>query len=375
MKIEKISQDEFLKNNRITEEDFRAADISYELLRAIGIRHEEKMEELNKEAEHMAARLQSIKEVHSVRWRVKDPEHLMAKIIRKRKTKPNKYDLINPDNYTQIITDLIGVRVLHLFKNEWLDIHKKILDLWNQNETPVAYTRKGDDEELNVSYVENGCKVDLHPAAYRSIHYIISSNFTKREILCEVQLRTIFEEGWSEIDHRIRYPNFSEDRTISYYLQMFNRLAGSADEMGTFINLLSDTLKQQEQIIAEKNKEQEALREETYRLMEQLGAKDKSHEEIINKLKNRIDQLSGSIRPKTQLIDFNQVSNLGLPSLQAYEAIFKGWDQEHYKKLVDASKIFAKSMTKPSLPLKVNLKELGKAKIEHGKSEKEGEDK
>lgn len=66
--------------------------------------------------------LQQVNEVHSVRWRIKQPEHLMAKIIRKRNNGAEKYNKISVDNYQKIVTDLIGIRVLHLFKKR-LAVH------------------------------------------------------------------------------------------------------------------------------------------------------------------------------------------------------------------------------------------------------------
>jgi len=36
------------------------------------------------------------------------------------------------------------------------------------------------------------------------VHYLLVMQPTKQRYLCELQVRTIFEEGWSEVDHRIR---------------------------------------------------------------------------------------------------------------------------------------------------------------------------
>ena len=57
----------------------------------------------------------------------------------------------------------------------------------------------------------------------------------KDEILVEIQVRTVFEEAWSEIDHLMRYPYDVDNPIITEYLGIFNRIVGSADEMGTFI--------------------------------------------------------------------------------------------------------------------------------------------
>jgi len=58
--------------------------------------------------------------------------------------------------------------------------------------------------------------------------------------MVEIQVRTILEEAWSEIDHTIRYPYGDGKRTLSPCLLFLNRLLGNADEMGSFIKLLND---------------------------------------------------------------------------------------------------------------------------------------
>lgn len=55
------------------------------------------------------------------------------------------------------------------------------------------------------------------------------------EVLVEIQVRTVFEEAWSEIDHLMRYPYDVDNPIITEYLGIFNRIVGSADEMGMFI--------------------------------------------------------------------------------------------------------------------------------------------
>ena len=73
----------------------------------------------------------------------------------------------------------------------------------------------------------------------------------KHHYTIELQVRTIFEEAWSEIDHKIRYPYFMHDKLFSEYLLILNRLAGSADEMGTYIKFLQVEQQENEKILAQ----------------------------------------------------------------------------------------------------------------------------
>lgn len=230
-------QKQFLKNSSVKIEDFEKAKIDITLLMGIAEDYIKFSPDFLQEAEYIAKKLQRCKSVHSVRWRIKDVGHLVEKIIRKRceAKVSKKYQNISIENYKSVITDLIGVRAIHLFKDEWKDIHQYILSYWKPNEKVVVYFRDGD----NINMFSGYCSTVKHKAGYRSIHYIIPINkIDNNKISCEIQTRTLFEEGWSEIDHRVRYPSFLDDENLKKYLDIFNRLAGSADEMGSYVNSL-----------------------------------------------------------------------------------------------------------------------------------------
>ncbi len=129
MEIKIDELDSFLKRNRISKNDWDKAEISVDDLKSIATVYVKNIPHLNESAEFLAKVLQKCPQVHSVRWRVKDPEHLLEKIIRKRASGSKKYLEISERNYSEIVTDLVGVRVLHLFKYEWLDIHSYILSV------------------------------------------------------------------------------------------------------------------------------------------------------------------------------------------------------------------------------------------------------
>lgn len=144
-------------------------------------------------------------------------------------------------------------------------------------ETPKAYIREGDEQSL---YKDLGCEIKVHPNNYRSVHYIIESNPTKKTFYTEIQVRTLFEEGWSEIDHDIRYPYNLGNLILDQYLNMFNRIAGSADEMGMFIKKL------------ERN-----FLDQRFKHQEEIWEKD----QIIRDLKKEIDDLKIDEEQKTEL--------------------------------------------------------------------------
>ncbi|WP_426396866.1 RelA/SpoT domain-containing protein [Ralstonia sp. R-29] len=238
-KVFALTLDEFLRENHVTREEWESSGADWSVLVEIANDHELRKDRLQSTAEHYARDLQKMDGVHSVRFRVKDTAHLLAKIVRKLIEKPEEYKKISAQSYHKIITDLVGIRAIHLFKDECIAIDKQIKDHFNITEGPIANIRPGDSDYL---YRDNGIEIDTRDSGYRSIHYIVSDSSRKRETFSEIQVRTIFEEGWSEIDHQVRYPSFSDDETLKEFLGVFNRIAGAADEMGSFVRGLSQTV-------------------------------------------------------------------------------------------------------------------------------------
>ena len=199
--------------------------------------------------------------VHSIRTRLKNPEHMVVKIIRKgSKYFQDQVEVIHsvvesslaPDNYMSIITDLIGVRVLHLFKDNWLQIDSQLTKLYGERIVEKKfYVRKGDEihgqDDLQKEVEQKGFEFLEKESGYRSAHYLI-----KRDVYvdsgdmfttyAEIQVRTVFEEAWGEVDHEIRYPHYDKNKNINHFLKTFNRIVGSADEMATYIKAYRDSL-------------------------------------------------------------------------------------------------------------------------------------
>lgn len=290
----------FLQRNRITEEDWERASIDWNDLLDIYNDYCERKRQLEDAADFFVKSMQAFRDVHSVRWRVKDPEHLIEKIVRKRcENKPSKkYMDISKDNYHKIITDLVGVRALHLFKDQVFDIHDQIKNMWGFNEKAVSYIREGDPSDLVIMFKECGITPKVHPAGYRSVHYVLKTKPGLKEVLVELQVRTIFEEAWSEIDHKVRYPDFSDNKQIESILKIFNRLSGSADEIGSFIRNLSAELNTFDDQIIRAAKDRDSALEEMQRLVSEFEAVQQENSVAsakVKRLQTELDKVRKAI--------------------------------------------------------------------------------
>lgn len=257
----------------VPESSFKKAGVSWDELLCIKEDFERRLPVFSAFTSEILNTLNKCGAMHSIKIRMKDSEHLIEKIIRKNIENAEIPGAprfrIGIGNYIGAINDIIGVRVLHLFKDEWSPIHAFITDSFTLASPPCAYIREGDLKNIIEAYENFGCDVLKHPYGYRSVHYVIHN--ADRSLRAEIQVRTLFEEAWSEIDHKIRYPYFPDDEILKVYSLLLNRLAGSADEISASIKLIKAEIENMKydsveksldllDIIEQKNAEIEKLR-------------------------------------------------------------------------------------------------------------------
>ena len=240
-----LNKEQFFSMYKINEKELEDLNIDWHDLESIYEDFIKYKQSYETQAELIANILRAQPKVHSVKTRVKDARHLIEKVIRKTPERRKKYGedfKFTVDNYKNEITDLLGIRVIHIFKEDWEEIHEFITNMWNVMEI-VANIREGDNtKEFEAKNIE----VCSRLSGYRSVHYLIESYPTNKKLIAEVQVRTIFEEGYGEIDHQLRYSHNSIPEILGQNLMLLNRIAGSSDEMASLINMMSKSFKQVE---------------------------------------------------------------------------------------------------------------------------------
>lgn len=173
--------------------------------------------------------------VHSIKSRIKSPDHLRDKICRK--TIDEKLT-IDSSNLFSMITDLIGVRVLHLYQDQFPRIHGVIQKQveegeWCYVEEPKAYSW---DPETKNMYDSLGLNSEIKESYYTSVHYLIKpNNSNPNPVCCEIQVRTLFEEIWGEISHSINYPIQTESIACKEQLKVLSKLVSTGTRLADSI--------------------------------------------------------------------------------------------------------------------------------------------
>jgi ppGpp synthetase/RelA/SpoT-type nucleotidyltranferase len=162
--------------------------------------------------------------IHSYGFRLKDEIHLAEKIIRKKIENPHIN--ITSENFFSEITDLAGLRILQIYKTDIKDIHSFICNCqdWELSKPPVAYNFS--PRFLRI-FRELNMEVKTKSTGYSSAHYVINHPEFKN-CHCEIQVRTLFEEGWSEIDHTFNYPVGKPGKICQSLLETLKRVCDVA---------------------------------------------------------------------------------------------------------------------------------------------------
>lgn len=173
------------------------------------------------------------RDFYHTKCRVKSATDILAKLDRKR--------LDNADYDIQRIDDVIGVRIVTLFKRHVVEAFEKVVSdisgfdsdlnlrspfvIGKCKEVIAWYSSGATDEQSfigELKAIADEAKIEVKPQQsprdYSSIHIIAwlrevdgaSPGWDDGGTPVEIQIRTVFEDAWAEIDHVLRYQALRE---------------------------------------------------------------------------------------------------------------------------------------------------------------------
>jgi ppGpp synthetase/RelA/SpoT-type nucleotidyltranferase len=177
-----------------------------------------------------------MQEVHSTKWRVKDPTHLNDKLLRKMgdaKKAGRKFPYgFTEKNLFSKVNDLAGFRILHLHTQQIVQIDtalRSVFDEYRYDIVEGPQARTWDDESREF-FRQAGITTIKSPKMYTSVHYIIRTN-SRTSVTCEIQVRTLAEELWGEVDHALNYPHESESLACREQIKVLARITSSCSRL------------------------------------------------------------------------------------------------------------------------------------------------
>jgi len=252
-------------------------------------------------------------QVHSIEARAKD-----ATSFGRKAAKPSKHDPNKPryDDPLKQITDLAAIRLITFFPrtieaiDEMLNAEFEVLEQFDKGEALVEEERFG----------------------YKSVHYLVTLNAARvalpeyerfRGAVIEVQVRTILQHAWAEIEHDIQYKSTAAiPRDIR---RRFMALAG-----------LLEIADREFQAI------QDADRDLTEKAVDLVNAGQLDRVEVTpGALKTYLDRKLG---PDGRMSDFSYdwtvrlLRKLGFTNLAQVEACIQPYDHDRVSRLVHGSR-------------------------------------
>lgn len=254
--------DERKLNSRISDlNDIDGDEKSQYICRNIYERYDKYLERLEDVRLKFVREIEHLPGVHLQTSRVKSVESLLEKIIKKRYenllNKDNLYATITSENFSDIVTDLVGVRTIISYRGEWRKLHDEIVKKFPYEdekeytdgrfvghkegkqfiaEIPKAYYAEGDDLSM---YEGVKIRTLIKPSGYRSVHYVISFLDT----YIELQTRTIYDEAWSDCDHRYVYKH-EENKSHAALYKLSDILCentNASNDLGDLMHMIFET--------------------------------------------------------------------------------------------------------------------------------------
>jgi ppGpp synthetase/RelA/SpoT-type nucleotidyltranferase len=172
--------------------------------------------------------------IHFIKHRVKDPEHLRAKLRRNAldAKKGGGRPAIDVHNLFEKITDLAGVRILHLYTDQIESINKRVVAILAEQkytlvDGPTAHIW---DNEAERYFKRLGIATQLRDTMYTSVHYVIELSTASR-VRCELQVRTLADELWGEVSHTVDYPRPTKSIACKEQLKVLARVTSGCTRL------------------------------------------------------------------------------------------------------------------------------------------------
>ena len=141
-------------------------------------------------------------------------------------------DIIDKSKLFARITDLAGIRIIHLHTSQMKAMHEAILAILEEQQLRLVEKPSANcwDVEYESIFESFGIAPRRRGSMYTTVHYVIRAN-QKTKVTCEVQVRTLMDEVWGEVSHRVNYPTESPSSSCQDQLKVLARLTSGCTRL------------------------------------------------------------------------------------------------------------------------------------------------
>ena len=206
--------------------------------------------------------------VRMIMTRIKQPKKAIDKIFRRPELFPDGLSISSIDK----MYDVIGIRIIVYFSSQLSMIDRELRNcnrfILSEEAPPEAYFETETLRKLGLSHIENKHK----ESGYTSIHYAAkladSSINNENKPIFEIQVRTLAQELWSELEHVLCYkPETRTHFSAKRRFQILSREVGVIDE---HFNLLYEELIHNQEIASYQDEDTLTF-ENTPKVLNEMG--------------------------------------------------------------------------------------------------------
>ena len=143
--------------------------------------------------------------VHTIKSRIKSEDSFANKVRRKIAEQPG----MDSEEIYSSVSDILGIRLITVFPIDVISVHNYIRRITHGKSKQYYMIEQIGycwDPEIKAKLRSLKIKITEKESYYNSIHYVLSTNGEGSHKF-EVQVRTLLDEAWSEVDHKLKYKN------------------------------------------------------------------------------------------------------------------------------------------------------------------------
>jgi ppGpp synthetase/RelA/SpoT-type nucleotidyltranferase len=228
----------------------------------------------------------------------------------------NRLEKLQQQNFSEkdlyhFINDIVGLRIVCFFPRNLKEIQKRALERLSDNYDIIKKTiNYSTDQQIDLKYWKEEQKYDLEgrSSGYTSLHIVLMKKRDPKNIpffnnfKCELQIRTLLEEAWGEIQHHSTYKKIMEKDSTEIY-NLFKSLGGFLGEANKLLSIIDSSIQNHWEVQAKKfsvppqidfrfyPKKEYSLPDNFYRTMEEVYKLEQNGTKLHeDKDKNNIEE-------------------------------------------------------------------------------------
>lgn len=147
--------------------------------------------------------------------------------------------------------DFAGMRILCLFEDDVFIVHRHLVEILSKNgyELDECKIYNFNPKSRKIQQAIETTKsvfstitpvLEDKESGYKSMHYLVTTKHNKRDCYVEIQLRTLFQDVWGELEHTLSYKRGNIHPHIKKSFQLLSNDIANSDMLISHLRTIND---------------------------------------------------------------------------------------------------------------------------------------